>query len=181
MVRDRMGIGFGRCGLRLCVPLFVAVAVAVGVSGCSGSSGNSGVVSAPSDRSAAGASTSGVSALRLRQEAVDAQPKFDACMKAHGVTLGESSGFTVQGYAAAKAACAHVLPSNPDTSGQSVTLLHAIAVCMRAQGYPQWPMPQPGNQGLIAFPRDLNPNSPEVQKVLVPCERKAGAPVGSVH
>jgi hypothetical protein len=150
------------------------------VSGCS-SSAPSGL---PSVSSAKSASTT---------PAADAA-SYTQCMRDHGVQMADPDPTTGQPkfdpsvnpddatVKAALAACQQLLPAGTRSGANSQDLdaYLAFAKCMRANGLPDFPDPQPGPDGL--FPNSgVDRNSPTYQKAATACQKyldQAGASNG---
>ena len=65
-------------------------------------------------------------------------------------------------------------PSAPATGNPAL----AFAECMRANGLPSFPDPQPGRGGLFQLPAGANPSSPAFKAAQAKCRKFMGGPPG---
>jgi hypothetical protein len=167
-------------------PLAGAVVAAVLLAGCSSSSGGS-VTHINSTTASKGATQPKTKPSPLA---------FSVCMRAHGVPnfpdpskppqnssgqpeIAPSGGFTANpnspAYEAASNDCKSLALARPLSQAQSNQVMAAqlkFAVCMRANGVPNYPDPtnngEIGNNGAI---NGVNPNSPAFQSAQKTCSR----------
>lgn len=77
--------------------------------------------------------------------------------------------------------CRHLLPNggNPPAGERDNAAMLAFAQCMRENGVPNFPDP-PAEGGNMGVPRDIDPESPEVQAAFETCREHLGAAGGRV-
>jgi hypothetical protein len=169
----------------------LAVAAAIGLSGCGGGSGGSKVAS----RSGAGGGSSGGSTTTLpKGTATQLYDEWAQCLRDHGVAgmadptvnsqgqmqLKLPDGVSPQTFSAANQACqsyqqaaAQAANGGKPLPKPDPTKLLNYSKCMRAHGLPDFPDPGAHGLEISAGPNsDLNPNSPTFQAAQKACQSK---------
>ena len=178
-----------------CTGLLAIVAgIALLTAACSGGSANSpgsSASSVPSASSTSGASSDpGTSVTAGGSSTYQKAVGYAQCMRAHGVPnfpdplpnggFGLSPGVTggVGGqvspqYQAAEQACASLSPVgnlSPQQQRQDLNQLLKLSACMRSHGYPTFPDPTFGSDGIYLHIVGFNRSSPQFQAAWRTCQ-----------
>jgi hypothetical protein len=189
----RREVGRRALGALVAVPLVVAL----GLAGCGKGGKGEGVASAVGANGAAVGATPKPSASVDMQ---DAMLKFAQCMRDHGVQMDDPQvdgeghfGIQIGGKGgpadktkmdAAMQACQRYMPNGgepPKMDPAMAEKMRKMAECMRANGVPDFPDPDPETGGImIQGDRNtgLDPMSPTFQAAQDKCSKEAGLPKG---
>jgi hypothetical protein len=181
-------------GALVAVPLVVVL----GLAGCGKGAKNGGVATV----SGAGAGNTGASPTpSATLSAQDAMLKFAQCMRDHGIDMKDPEmsgdgnfGIQIGGgpgtpankekVDAAMEACKQYMPNGgepPKANPEMAAKMRKLAECMRANGVPTFPDPDPETGGIMIQgdpSTGLDPRSPTFQAAQDKCNKEAGLPAG---
>jgi hypothetical protein len=171
--------------MRIRIGLVLGVLLAVMLAGCSKSNGSSGVATARSGPAASGSATPKLSdqekALKFGQCMRDngvpnfPDPKFDE----HGdMGLDQPEGVDPKKMDAAQQKCKQYLPGGGQpkkADPQRVEQLRKFAQCMRDNGFPNYPDPNPDGS-LTLDNNKVDPNDPKFTAAQNKCQQYMPTP-----
>ena len=191
----------GRRRLRqICAPRMGLLASVAGVAlltaACNGGSANSpgsGTSSSSSASSGPGTSATAGGSTTYNQAVAYAQ-----CMRAHGIpkfpdplpnggfglspaVTGGTNGQVSPQYQTAEKACASLDPVgnlSPQRQRQALSQLLKLSACMRSHGYPSFPEPTFGSEGIVLHIVGFDRSSPQFQASWQTCQSLLRTGVG---
>jgi hypothetical protein len=195
MIKQRE-VGRRAWGALVAVPLVVALVVALGLAGC-GKGSNGGGVATVSGAGAGGQADGAKPTPTLSMQ--DAMLKFAQCMREHGVDMkdpdvDEDGHFAIkigggpgtpankEKVDAAMKACRQYMPNGgepPKADPEMAAKMRKMAECMRANGVPNYPDPDPETGGIMIQggpDTGLDPMSPTFKAAQAKCHNEAGLP-----
>jgi hypothetical protein len=159
--------------------LVAALALALALGACGGSGGDD------DDVPSAGGSTTTTAAGATGGGTADALA-FTDCMRDHGVEMedpdpatgipqfsGGAAATETPEFESAMEACQDLLPEGGirgETGEDNLDELQAFAECMRENGMPDFPDPQPGENGVFGSDETIDRNSPAFQAASEACQ-----------
>jgi len=179
-------------GALVAVPLVVVL----GLAGC-GKGNNNGGIATVSGAGAGGQGASPTPSATL--SAADAMLKFAQCMRDHGVDMKDpdmngDGNFNIQlgggsgtpankdKVDAAMEACKQYMPNGgepPKANPEMAAKMRKMAECMRSNGVPSFPDPDPETGGIMIQGEPggaLDPMSPTFKAAQAKCNKEAGLP-----
>lgn len=161
--------------------VLVAGALLLALAGCGDDDGGGGGVA-----TANGTANGGKDAKGSEQEVDDdeARRKFAECMRENGIDMpdpepGERPRMQVRGDRAemekAMDACRELLPNGGDftPSAEQLESMREMAKCMRANGVPEFPDPDPNGGGIrIGQDSGIDPDDPDFKAAQEKCNDK---------
>jgi hypothetical protein len=176
--------------------LLAAVAgLALLTAACGGPANSPGSAASPRSSSS---SDPGTSATTGGSSTYDKAVAYAQCMRAHGVpnfpdplpdggfglspaVTGGTNGQVSPQYQAAELACASLSPvgtMSPQRQRQALNQLLKLSACMRSHGYPTFPDPTFGSDGIILHIVGFDRSSPRFQAAWQTCQSLVHAGTG---
>ncbi|HZN71633.1 MAG TPA: hypothetical protein VFC00_08105 [Micromonosporaceae bacterium] len=171
----------GRFGLLALAPLFL-----LGIAACKGAAADDGIATVGGPNGVAASQAALTDEEKLRQ--------FAQCMRDNGVDMpdpqtdgggriridrGQLGDVDRDKAMAAMEKCRHLMPNGgarPQLSAEDQEKLRQFAQCMRDNGVPDFPDPDPNAGGIAIMGGGpggrLNPDDPAVQKAMETCQDK---------
>jgi hypothetical protein len=167
--------------------LVIVAGVALLTAGCSGGAADSPGLGTPASSSAS--SGPGTAAATGGSSAYKKAVAYAQCMRQHGVpnfpdplpnggfglspdVTGGTNGQVSPQYQAAEKACAALSPvgsMSPQQQRQTLSHLLKFSACMRSHGYPNFPDPTVGSDGIVLHIVGFDRNSPQFQAAQRAC------------
>jgi hypothetical protein len=176
--------------------LATVVGIALLTAACNGGSANSPGPGASSSSSAS--SGPGTSATAGRSTAYNQAIAYAQCMRAHGIpnfpdplpnggfglspaVTGGTNGQVSPQYQTAEKACSSLDPVgnlSPQRQRQALSQLLKLSACMRSHGYPRFPDPTIGSEGIVLHIVGFDRSSSQFQAAWQTCQSLLRTGVG---